>query len=93
MFDKLVFIWRFRMVKIRKHMAIWGMAMSGTGAALTMLLTLIQQFVGHSVTIEWNFYNEATIEFVWTIITIPCVIYFYKISIQHIEDIFSCSAN
>lgn len=73
---KLKFIWRYRCVKLRLLIETVGMISIFSFGILLNYFTIKQWYVAdHIMWLNWNKYNEAYIEYIWSIVVLPCSLY------------------
>lgn len=83
----LRFFWRFRCVKLRLFAEIMGLISAFAFSLITVYATILQWYVpNHIMSINWNMYNESFVEYVWAIVTLPCILYFFKVSASRLEE-------
>ena len=81
------FFWRFRCVKLRAFMEIWGLISTFAFGTMMLITTIVQWYVpGHEINMLWNVYNEAFIEYIFALISLPCILYFFKVSLRRLRD-------
>lgn len=73
--------------RIKFFMEAWGL-ISTFALGIMMLVTVIVQWhtPGHKIIMVWNRYNEAFIEYILGLISIPCILYFFKVSLRRLKD-------
>jgi len=84
---RIKFFWRFRCVKLRKFMEAGGLISAFAFSMMMLLTTIVQWYVpGHEINMLWNVYNEAFIEYIFALISLPCILYFFKVNLMRLRS-------
>jgi len=76
---RLRFFWRFKCVKTRYYMDIVGLISLSAFGLILNLTTIFQWFVPrHEILVCWNVFNEAFIEYLFALVSLPCILFFLK---------------
>jgi len=77
--DKLTFFWRFRCVKLRYYMEVLGFIATFAFAFMMWFTTIFQWYVlDHEVNMCFNVLGEARIEYIFSLIAFPCILFFMR---------------
>jgi len=83
---KLKFIWRYRCVKLRLLIETVGMISIFSFGILLNYFTIKQWYItDHIMWLHWNNYNEAYIEYIWSIVVLPCSLYWYVEGLKRLK--------
>ncbi len=71
------FFWRFRCVKLRAFIEGVGLLSIYAFGIIMMYATIRQWYEpNHILRLDWNRYGEAYFEYLWSVIALPCSLYY-----------------
>ena len=79
--------WESRRVTLRILIEVVGRISMVAFSTVLSFATIVQWFFAeHIIVFRWNVYGEALPEFVFALITVPCMLYTFKVNVKRLVE-------